>query len=119
MAAGRFGKYDCPMPETVITIILDLLYQKYIKQRWWEFSLAEFGLARSEWGAEKESLCVRGVNCFRILLYNSRTLAATYVLGDQLVNGRPNPTYMAQSKHPPIRGSCYEMCPGQIWGGRW
>jgi hypothetical protein len=56
----------CHMLETVITVILDL--PEVHKQRWWGFSLAEFGLARSEWGAGKESLCVRGVNCFRILL---------------------------------------------------
>lgn len=26
----------CPMPETVMTVIL-VIYKKYIKKRWWDF----------------------------------------------------------------------------------
>jgi hypothetical protein len=31
--------------------------------------VTDSGLAPSKWGARKESQCVRGVMCFRILLY--------------------------------------------------
>jgi hypothetical protein len=59
----------CLMPEPVITVIL-LIYRRYIKKRWWGLFLTRLGFARSKCGAGKESQCVRGVICFRILLYS-------------------------------------------------
>jgi hypothetical protein len=53
LATGQYGKYVRPVPEPVITVTL-VIFQSHIKERWWGLFLADFSLARSEWGAGKE-----------------------------------------------------------------
>jgi hypothetical protein len=76
MATGRFGKYS-------LLIAGNCNYGNFsdlpeIHQEKMEgLPVTDSGLAPSKWGAGKESQCVRGVTCFRILLYKNISIYMT------------------------------------------